>query len=455
MVTMFKFVDTDAETFDRKRKEPPQRACDACRRKKKRCTHGVDQENLPQQSSGFPPNSAPIPSSMPTQVTSLSDGSRNDGQSYSLDNPHQSASTMPQIPPNQFPSPSQPKEKQSTSRSRHPSSSMKDTRGIDSRFIGDMNPEGVFLAARSPQDLRGGPHEGNVGFWLAQQFDKSDRSRGQSRTAPPSSLFYGYTPAIQQVFLPILEGDCLSTLPPTVHREALCSTYLQKFHPIFPILDQSSYEMLPEQAPSRILLEQGMSLVACVDSSSKPHLLLADDDKLLGCKDFGRRILAAMKVSIETGVVSDKIILIQALALMSLFSEGREGADASSLMIGRAVQYLHSLGIHMPDRKEDPGLDYAETLFCCIWTIDRLNAAFQGRAILMHERDIGRSLQQCFDAQQPAFKLFLHVVELLDRVIGLYRPGNIRKELESDFSLFEDLILRCEAFNVPTNQLGE
>lgn len=452
---MFKFVDTNAETFDQKRKEPPQRACDACRRKKKRCRHGGERQNSSQQSSGSPADSAPLPSSMPTRTTNLFDGSRNGGQRCSINNPQQSATTIPEVSLNQLPPPSQSKEGQSTGRSRHRSSTTKDVRGNDSRFIGDMNPEGVFLAATSPQDLRAGPQDGSVGFWLAQQFNKSERSHGQPWSAPSSSLFYGYTPAIQQVFLPILQGDCLSTLPPAIHREALCSIYLQNFHPILPILDQYSYEELPDDSPSRILLEQGMTLVACVDSSSKPHLLLADDGNLLVCKDFARRILAAMRVSIEIGVVSDKIVLMQALALMSLFSEGREGSEVSSLMIGRAVQYLHSLGIHIPDLKNGPDLNYAETMFCCIWSIDRLNAAFQGRPILMHERDVERSLQQCFDAQKPAFRLVLHVVELLDRAIELYRPGDTSKEFEGCFSLFEDLILKCDASDLPTNQLGE
>lgn len=259
---MFQFVDSDARNFDRKRRQPPQRACDTCRKRKKRCIHGVEQGTLPPRR--ISPNSAPIPSSTPSQETNLLGGSRNDDQQYLMDYPERPASTMPEIFPNQLPSPSQLKERQSTGRSRHRSSTTKDARGIDSRFIGDMNPEGVYLAATSPQDLRGGPQEGNVGFWLAQQFNKSDKSQPQSWTAPPSSLFYGYTPAIQQILLPILQGDCLSTLPLAIHRKALCSIYLEKFHPIFPILDQSSYEKLPDDDPSRILPEQGMSLVACV-----------------------------------------------------------------------------------------------------------------------------------------------------------------------------------------------
>jgi len=354
-----------------------------------------------------------------------------------------------------FPSPNQREHEQSASHSLSRSVASTSARGNVSRFIGDMNPEGIFLAATSPQDLRGGPLDGDVGVWLIQHCKEAGSNPSQLRRAPPGSLFHEYTPAIQQVFLPILERDCLTTLPSVDHRQALLSVYFQKFHPIFPMVNQPMYDTLPEQSASRALLEQGMCLVASADASSKHCLLLEDDGDPLARRDFGKRVLAAMRVSIETGMVTDKIILVQALGLMALFVEGREGSEVSSLMVARAVHHLHSLGLHMQDREENSVLDHGQTLFCCIWTIDRLNAASQGRPVIMHERDTGRSLRQCFDAQKPAFRLLLHVVESLDLVIGLYRPGNTGTESNHDFCLFEDLVVECGASHVSTDQLGE
>ncbi|KAJ9660429.1 hypothetical protein H2198_002547 [Neophaeococcomyces mojaviensis] len=162
-----------------------------------------------------------------------------------------------------------------------------------------------------------------------------------------------------------------------------------------------------------------------------------------------------MRVAIEVGVVTDKVVLTQALALMSFWVDGREGSENSSLLIGRAVQYVHSLGLHIQGRDDEPQTAYNETLFCCIWAIDKMNAAFHGRPVLMHDRDIDRSLQRSFDTQNSAFKLLLHVVALLDRVIELYRPGGgTEDELSGGFDTFEGLILKCDASQVSTRFLA-
>jgi len=51
-----------------------------------------------------------------------------------------------------------------------------------------------------------------------------------------------------------------------------------------------------------------------------------------------------------------------------------------------------------------------------------MNAAFNGRPVLMHERDLRKDLTCCFEEQEPCFRVFLKVIELLDKVIDLYRP---------------------------------
>ena len=48
----------------------------------------------------------------------------------------------------------------------------------------------------------------------------------------------------------------------------------------------------------------------------------------------------------------------------------------------------------------------------------------------MHERDFGHDMKKCIAEQEPAFQLMLRIVDLLDRVISLYRPTN---EINGDF----------------------
>lgn len=442
MASEFKFVDTSLEGFELKRKQPPQRACDACRRKKKRCPHAAGLSE-----SGQPLSAAPT------------------SRAVSLDTPQHSATAQSSSTANV--------EQQGTVTThdlvgeQHPTAIRDSQSNIEahlqriesresgSRFIGDMNPEGILLAATTPQTQRGGPLD-DVGFWLSQKYNQSNASLTQNKIKTSSNnLFYGFTPAIQQVFLPILQADCLVTLPPANYCQALCSTYFQKFHPILPMIDRKSYEVLPENTPSRILLTQAMCLAARFDPVSSPHLFISDDSELLNRREFGERISAAMRVTIEIGIVTDKTILMQALAVMSLFTEGRDDNETSSIMIGRAIQHVYSLGLHMQDNEEDPKQGYSETLFCCVWAIDRLHAAFQGKPVLIHERDIGRTMSKCFDAQKPVFRLLLYVVGLLDCVIDSYRPGNASQTLTDGLCSFEELVVKCGVAHAHTYQLGK
>lgn len=94
--------------------------------------------------------------------------------------------------------------------------------------------------------------------------------------------------------------------------------------------------------------------------------------------------------------------------------------------------------------------------------MDRLTAAFHGRPILMHERDIGRDMVGCFERQGSCFRLLLENVGILDRVIRFYRPvgisgGQGEKGDEGDGEIpgFEALVERAGAFGVETRLLGE
>jgi hypothetical protein len=144
------------------------------------------------------------------------------------------------------------------------------------------------------------------------------------------------------------------------------------------------------------------------------------------------------------------------LALMSLFNDGPDGADIASQLSGRAIQHLHSLGLHMDGRRNEQTDHYSTTLLCCIWAIDRMNAAFHGKPVLMHERDMGRDLEACFAQQTPGFCLLIRTVALLDRVIDTYRPrsDNDKSSLDDSFPAFEDLIMQNSATNLPARILG-
>jgi hypothetical protein len=162
-----------------------------------------------------------------------------------------------------------------------------------------------------------------------------------------------------------------------------------------------------------------------------------------------RRIMAL-------GLVADKIVRIPVLALLSHFSDSPDNEDVASQYLSQAMQHAISLGLHIERHYQTDAENYSITLFCSLWALDRMNAAFGGRPVMMHAIDIGRDLKQCFQAQKPAFRLLLEVTLLLDKVIGLYRPsfGEEAERLELEFPSFEEIAVSCTSQHVTTNFLG-
>jgi hypothetical protein len=236
----------------------------------------------------------------------------------------------------------------------------------------------------------------------------------------------------------------------------LSKIYFDRIHPIFPVIDRDSYYARDLDDPARILLQQGICLAASKDFAAKKDLFLTGAGLTLNCREFGNRLLGAMRISIEFEFVTNRLVLIQVLALMSQFIDGSDGGDMSSQLCGRAVNYIHSLGLHIKPQCEDERDKYRKTLLSCIWAIDRMNAAIHGRPVLMHERDMMTDLDQCFEQQQPSFRLFLEVIVLLDKVIELYRPssGCSAAALDANFPSFEDIVIRCEATQIGSSPLG-
>jgi hypothetical protein len=274
-------------------------------------------------------------------------------------------------------------------------------------------------------------------------------------TSSYHGVFHGLEPAIRDAILPALERNCLLVSPPFVHRTALCTIYLEKFNSILPIVDRSVYDSVPPEHPSRLVLDQAMCMVAAMDSSSTTHLYLYDGATKLSRAEFGHRFFTALRVSVELHRIKDRLVLVQLHALMSLFKEGPDACENSMLTVGRAVQHVHSLGLHLHLAPGQAPNDHAHRLFCCIWFLDRLNAASHGRPILMHERDNSRSIQDHLDVCEPSFRLLLRIGLLLNDVISLYRPKCTDSELLNDIPLFEDLVVGCQAVQVTPHVLGK
>ncbi|KAE9381403.1 hypothetical protein N431DRAFT_440265 [Stipitochalara longipes BDJ] len=465
--TTFKFVASDGGV-PQKRRQVAQ-ACESCRKRKKRCHHtepgprsSTVSENVQHSPLSTSPSNTshtvPINAQLDFPGHQFSPNSRVEGEQHHTETSPATSNTVEQ---NSQSTDLNQNDGEITkivqTEAQEPIPIAQNQGSRSSRFIGDLNPEGVFLAATSPDASRGVSND-SIGVWLS-----STLSRGPSQSAAlpslsPSNLFYGSGSLVQKVLVPMLEQECRSTIPPPEKVEALSKIYFEKVHPIFPVIDQEAYNNLSPTDPGYVLLQQGICLAASKNFISRPHLILAaSSTPLMSCREFGEALSGTMRISIEMGLVSNKIVLIQALALMSQYNDNPVGEDISSQLCGRAVQHVQSLGIHLKGQQEDHRDRCSTTLLCCIWAIDRMNAAFNGRPVLMHERDLRKDLDQCFDQQGPCFRVFLKVIELLDKVIELYRPLPISGDqpaLNWDFPAFEDVVVRCGGSQVSTSALA-
>lgn len=334
-------------------------------------------------------------------------------------------------------------------RARHLSRSSNEFGSVDHRFIGDLNPESTFLAADSP------PDNSNVGFWVRDaRTGATERYYSKfSMRQPRSAAFSSFDPMIHQFVLPYLEGWCLSLIPSQVDYAALYSIYNKKVHPILPVLDRDSFEAMEPSDPAAIVLKQGICLVASKHNAARNHLGLPGREGT-SHEEYGRNISLAMRTSLDLGLVTDKKTLLQAYCLLYLFFQGTEGGDLPAELCSRAVHYALTIGAHVSSPNDDE--QYSEKLFCSIWALDILNAAFHGRPVLMHARDFGRDLDATIARQQPCFQLFLRVVKILDAVIELYRPysSSATSNFETEFPSFEELTVASGDVRLESSLLG-
>jgi hypothetical protein len=162
----------------------------------------------------------------------------------------------------------------------------------------------------SADTTRGQSLDESIGIWLTTK--PNGFAQGSSPALQtPSNIFYGSGSIIQKVMVPMLEQECLSTIPSSQRVEALCKIYFEKVHPILPIVDQHIYEALDHASPERVLLRQGMCLAASKNFSARHLLVLNDSEALLTSRQFGDRISSAMRLSMEMGLVTSKLVTIQ------------------------------------------------------------------------------------------------------------------------------------------------
>lgn len=343
----------------------------------------------------------------------------------------------------------------STSYSNHVISTREEERADDSRYVGHLNPESAFILAASPATTNSADAD-KVGVWLSEKLqpDRPTYLSSLPRKNAKSNAIYIPDLMISKLLLPHLEDECLSLIPTASNYDALRGLYFKQAHPLFPILDEVALQAMQPQLPGTILLKQAICLAGSSCLSAEPFLhFTSSEPQPLSRAEYAQKLSLALRTSLNLGLVSDKFVLSQVFALLSLFTQFADDRHLSAELNARAVAHFQTLGIHVAP---ELSATHSTRLFLSIWALDRLNAAFHGRPTIMKQEDFGQDVERCIEKQEPSFQLFLRTVLLLDRVIDLYRPKASARDLswDADFPDFEDIVERAGASTVGTTLIG-
>lgn len=190
-----------------------------------------------------------------------------------------------------------------------------------------------------------------------------------------------------------------------------------------------------------------ISIATCVEPSAAKYLRLEPGGPVLSFREFQRPLAKSALSFLDEQTLADRTDHIRALFLLFFYQPSRASElDMPSLIFSQAMHYAATIGIHLVGSgAQDERSKEAETLYCALWALDRMNAAFHGRPCLLHDRDTDRDLDECIAAQEePGFRLLLSVCVMLDKVICLYRPRSKSDETVV-LPVFESMIMDAGA----------
>ncbi|ETS73882.1 hypothetical protein PFICI_14828 [Pestalotiopsis fici W106-1] len=407
---MVKFVGNDESGLPLKRKQVAQ-ACDSCRKRKKRCVHEYDLS--PEDSS--PTYNSESPTKPVRRV------SHNAGETPDL-SPTELRS-QGSIPP-------QPESRAAT------------------RFVGDLNPRHLFIEATSPHSARDLSVRGGVGVWESRNTAQDARSAAAPRSAP--SLI-GPSQTMQNLLAQQVQVKYQTCVPAVQDWFALRNIYLGKQDPLYPVINIA---LADGQDAGSILVRQVISLAAAANSQAMPHLRLLPNGVLLSRPEFTAALSVAIYTTVESGLITDRVLLIRVLLLFSMYMQPTcpEEADMPTAIFAKAAHQFMTLGLHLDMGAAEADHEDLRSLFLCTWALDRLNSAIYGRSCTVHERDIGWDFEDSIKRQNPPFRLLLSVVNQLEDVIDLYRPQKDKDFI--DMPILEQLIIDSEATQVSETLLA-
>ncbi|KAI9041431.1 uncharacterized protein KD926_006827 [Aspergillus affinis] len=396
-------------------------ACDACRRRKRKCCHEKTKRPQASPSANLEGNDAGHGSSdanyslRPSNRAPVSRDHRSTEES-------QRQTQAPRFPVEQ--------------RQRTQSESSSRLLQAD-RFIGDLNPVAFFVDDTNTRLMGGRAHQKDVGVWLDRD---NDLVSGEESHENPS---LGQRGNPRRTVL----------LPPRQSQEALVDIYLRRIHPILPLIDEHDFQRQFKEGCASPYLTQVICLAASKDHEAEPYLRLANTD-ILPRGEFGNLVYDELSQAIALRLERKRTTLIQILALLSLHVSGSRSFEDSSLYLAQAIHHAQSMGFHIT---RGPAQDKKPTiaLFWSLWALDRYNAAIQGRPLVIHDRDLGQQLVDVIALFETPFRVFLSLASVLADVFVVFRPA-LEGPVDFDkpeIPRFEDIIDKSDAWEIPQDTI--
>lgn len=389
------------------------RACDDCKKRRKRCTHTFTESDPPPRKRSTGDAIEPTAGESKAKKARHSTGTISEAPSRPQNGDvrtEQLRRTTSAIAAEDYPS-----------RSNSPS-----------RFVGDLQPEAVFLRERGKVSV-----VNECGHWERPPRRASALpDEVDARQLRPSAMG-DLTAAEQEALDAYLFAFKVDLLPPPEHLEALRSVYFSSIHPILPIVDKAELE---RSLPTMLL--QAICLVAAKHTKARSHLTF-DDTALLTPREFAKRLYKSITTALSVSVHKNKILEIQVLALLAMHVEGPQGQEQASLHLAQAIHHAHSIGMQFGTARSDNRAEYTTQLFWCLWTLDKLNCATSGRPLLMHDQD--NHLESPIsnpELKHTPFGIWLQLAEAMDSVIVFYRPKSdpTATGWEEGFPNFEEML---------------
>jgi hypothetical protein len=311
------------------------------------------------------------------------------------------------------------------------------------QFISDLHPEAGFLERNSSRPRHpGAKATANVGVWVdKQEWNELIRQRDATNGATSNGQLEG--PPFTTQRLP---------RPTSAQVAGLIDVYFRKLHPMLPLIDELEFReaYVAGTVPEPYL--HAICIVAAKDKDAEPFLHTPGTDTPIAPRDFCSGLQSSVKGALAVSSRYDRLTLIRMSALISFHIEGPDGAEDASMFVTQAMHHCQTLGLHLGQQSSLPTRTTRpmKLLFWTIWTLDRFNAAINGRPIIMADHDIAIEPFEKGESEFPAFEILLRIAHIMNDVIGFYRPGNPPTVTgwEEVFPGFEEIIDDLNGWNL-------